>query len=316
LYCVVAREASRKVGDALTRQFEDDPTVRVVIEQRAGDRRGDSDRRVSSGVRSERLVERRRVIHDDGLRVAERRAAMGPSFRQFSLPRAARHREDQILLGTHLPRPFESIDDEAAARLALAHQAGDIRAFEGLYRLWFDRTYTFFSTVYASTAAVEEAVNIAFSQVFERLEHFSPAAGTIRKWLCRIVAELAFEIVHDDEAELAETRLLDRWVGEPDLDALTWLGDEDLVLLVRQLPTPQCEIVALSYVFGLDQGAIAEIVGVTPPEIEEMHERALRFMSGCLSSLSRRPGFSGRLPMLARRRYYPVTTRRKRALVA
>ncbi|MEA2495714.1 MAG: hypothetical protein QOJ29_3625 [Thermoleophilaceae bacterium] len=316
LYCIVACEAPRKVPEVLTRQFEDDPTVHVVIEQRTGDRRGGGDRRGRIGARPDGLAERRRVNHDDGLRIAERRAVMGPSFRQLSLPRAARRREHQIVVGTHLPRPFESIDDEAGARLALAHQAGDTRAFEGLYRLWFDRMYTFFSTVYPSTAAVEEAVNTAFSQVFERLEHFSPAAGIFRKWLCPIAAKLAFEIVHDDDAELAETRLIDRWIGEPDLDALAWLRDEDLVLLVRQLPTPQREVVALNYVFGLDRGAIAEIVDVTSLEIEEMHERALRFMSRCLTSLSRRPGFSGRLPMLERRRNYPVTTGRKRALVA
>jgi DNA-directed RNA polymerase specialized sigma24 family protein len=303
------------VGEALRRHFEDDPTVSVIAGRRADERR-ETDRRIGQAGRTPRLVERRRVTHPDGLRVAERRAVLGPSFRQLTLPRAARHHADSIVFGMHLPRPFESLDDVASARLALAHQAGDTRAFESIYRMWFDRTYTFFSTVFVAPADIEDAVNTAFARAFERLGDFMPIAGSFRKWYCAIVADLALEFIQGDDAELAETRLLDRWVGEADLDALQWLRDEDLILLVRQLPSPQREVVALNYVFSLDRDDIAEIVNSAPVEIDEMHDRALRFMSGCLTSLSRRPGFSGRLPMLARRRYYPVTTGRKRALVA
>jgi DNA-directed RNA polymerase specialized sigma24 family protein len=303
------------VGEALKRHFEDDPTVHVVVERRAAGRR-ESDRRNRVVARGLQLIERRRVVHTDGLRVAERRALLAPSFRQITLPRAARHHADSIEFGMHMPRPFESLDDVAAARLALMHQTGDTRAFESIYGMWFDRTYTFFSTVFMATADVEDAVNTAFARMFERLGEFTPIAGSFRKWLCGIVAELALAFIHGDDAEVAETRLLDRWVGEPDLDALAWMRDEDLVLLVRQLPSPQREVVALNYVFSLDRDAIAEIVDAAPVEVDEMHDRALRFMSGCLTSLSRRPGYSGRLPMLARRRYYPVTSGRKKALVA
>jgi sugar/nucleoside kinase (ribokinase family)/DNA-directed RNA polymerase specialized sigma24 family protein len=316
LYAVVAREAPRKVGEALRRRFEDDPTVTVVEESREADRRAGGDRRETPDLRGARLVERRNVVHADGLRVAERRTALGPSLRDFPLPRAARNREHQVVFGSHLPCSLAALEDVQAARLALVHQAGDTRSFEELYRLWFDRAYTFFTAVHSSPAAAEDAVNVAYARVFERLGEFAPSAGSFRRWFGAIVADLAFEAAHDDEAELAETRLLDRWIGDPDLEALTWMRDEDLIMLVRQLPSPQRETVALKYIFGLDDDVLAEIAQTTPSEIAELHDRALRFMSGCLTSLSRRPGFSGRLPMMERRRYYPVTTGRKRALVA
>jgi DNA-directed RNA polymerase specialized sigma24 family protein len=267
-------------------------------------------------ARAGRITERRVVRHTDGRRVAERRAVLGPCFRELPLPRGARGHEAEILFGSPLPQSAERADDIAAARLALAHQAGDPGAFEGLYHLWFDRLYTFFRTVHSHAQDVELAVNAAFGTAFAQLSDFTPAAGPFRVWLGQILADSALAGEADERTELAETRVLDRWVGPTDLEALAWLGDDELLVLIRQLPSPQREVVALHYVVGLTTEQVAAAVGATDLELGELHDRALRFMSGCLTSLSRRPGFSGRLPMLERRRYYPVTTGRKRALVA
>jgi DNA-directed RNA polymerase specialized sigma24 family protein len=316
VYCVVARGASRKVVDGLMRQFADDPTIEVVVDRRRTPRRAAEDRRRSMAGRGGRIVERRRVRHEAGRRVAERRAVLGPCFGQIELPRVARGHEDQIVFGTPLPQSVERLDEIEAARLALGHQAGDPRAFEALYGLWFDRAYTFFRTTHGQAQDVELAVNAAFYAVHERIGDYTPSSCEFRTWFARIVAEAALARVDAEHQDAAETRILDRWCGPTDLEALRWLGDDELLVLIRQLPSPQREVVALRYVFGLGTDEAASALDLPGADVDELHERALRFMSGCLTSLSRRPGFSGRLPMRERRRYYPVTTGRKRALVA
>jgi RNA polymerase sigma factor (sigma-70 family) len=316
LYCVVAGEAPRKVRDALARQYEDDPTVRVIVEQRVASRRQRPERRVNLAGGRARIFDRRAVRNPDGLRVADRRTVLGPSFRQLALPRAARGHQEKIVFGSPMPRTAAWGEDVASARLALDHQSGDTRAFESLYELWFDRTYTFMRTVTGHQEEIEEAVNVAFGRLFDRLGAFDPSALSFRVWLGAIVTEIALAAEHEIDGEQAEMRILDRWVGPADLEALSWLRDDELLVLLRQLPSPQREVVALGYIFGLDPQPVADIVGLVDDEVHEMHDRALRFMSGCLTSLSRRPGYSGRLPAVERRRYYPVTTGRKRALVA
>lgn len=315
LYCVVAREAPRKVAEALTRHVKNDPTVSVLIDQRDADRRSMADRRVS-GIRGVRIEERRKVRHPAGRRVADRRAVFGPPFRELGLPRAAHGHAQHITIGTRVPHSPDLEDDVIGARLALAHQAGDMRAFEGIYELWFDRVYTFFRTVHSQTEDVEQTVNSALTSAFERLGTFVPSLGAFRTWLGGVVADVAAAASAPEDPELADPRILDRWVGPADLDALTWLSDDELIVLIRQLPPTQREVVGLQYVFGLSVEQLRHALMISEAEVNELHDRGLRFMSGCLTSLSRRPGFSGRLPMVERRRYYPVTSRRKKALVA
>lgn len=244
LYCVVAREAPRKVVEALGRHFENDPTVSVVVDQRSDDRRASRDRRGAVGQRA-RITERRKVRHPAGRRVAERRAVLGPAFREVSLPRQARAHARHIVFGTRAVRSPEFEDDTAAARLALAHQSGDTRAFEDIYSLWFDRMYTMFRTVHTETEDVEDAVNAVFARAFEHMGGFIPSLGLFRTWLAAFAASIATSTVSDGEGELAEARMLDRWSGPPDLEALSWLRDEELILLIRQLPSPQREVISL-----------------------------------------------------------------------
>lgn len=315
VYCVVAAGAPRKLVEALKRQYEEDPTVTVVIDGRRRFRRSSEERRAAEGVRGDRITERRRVRHPDGRRVAERRTVLGPCFREIELPRAARGHENEILFGSRLEPSRERQDDVAAARLALAHQAGDGAAFEALFGMWFDRAYTYCRTVHARGADIELAVNAAFEEAYCRLSDFAPVDGSFREWFGRIVAGVCSSHSTNGHGP-ADTHTLDRWEGPVDLEALRWLGDDELLVLIRQLPAAQREVVALHYVFGLNVVQVAATLGDEELDVVANHDRAVRFMSGCLTALSRRPGFSGRLPMRERRRYYPVTSGRKQALAA
>lgn len=312
LYCIAAPGVPRKVVAALTRHFEGEPEMVVIEDRRVAERRL-VDRRGLAPARS-RIWDRRRVRGGAGLRVADRRTVLGPVFGEVVLPRIARGHAEALTFGARVGRSQDIEDDIAAARLALAHQGGETPAFQALYDLWFDRAFTYFRTVRAASEEVEEAVNDLFGLAFARLEGFEPDHVSYRAWLAGMATELGTR--WPQEAEELSDRMLERWNAPADPDALALLNDDELIVLMRHLPGVQHHVVALRYVLGLTDRELARVLDLEEEEIPDQHERALRLMSGCLSSLSRRPGFSGRLPMRERRRYYPVTAGRKRALVA
>jgi RNA polymerase sigma factor (sigma-70 family) len=320
IFCVVPRDMSRKAVDAVERVYAKDPLVEVLTEARTVDRRSGETRRdgAKSGPRSGRIVERRRVRSPDGLRVAERRAVLVPAFGEMALPRAARRFADRIeFYGRMGPAP-DWVEEAESARLALAHQSGDTRAFELLYKQWFDRTYTFFKLVHARPEDAEEALQLTFESAFEGLADYHHPTTSFRTWFARVVVQYARdEGAVDDEFDDGENRLLERWSGPPDMHALRWLRDSELLLLIGRLPSPQREVISLHYLFGLTPGQIADALECSQSEVAEMHDRGLRFMSGCVTSLSRRPGYySGRHHMSARTRSGPVILSRRLALAA
>jgi len=315
-YCVVPRDLTRKVAEALARMYADEPTIEVIVERRDGDRRMTAERRSGQRGARSRIVERRHVRNADGRRVAERRGVLVPSFGQMPLPRVARRYEDRIAFcGLIGPSPTW-VEEVESTRLALAHQTGDTRAFEALYMKWFDRTLTFSKVMHGNQEQAEEALQLAFVAAFGDLKDFQPSAMSFRTWLARHALGQAPPSMVEADHDEGDARLLERWAGPPDMQALRWLQDSEILVLIGRLPSPQREVVALHYVFAMSPGQIAELLACTADEVTDLHDRALRFMSGCVTSLSRRPGYSGRHPMRARPRNGVVTLSRKMALAA
>jgi hypothetical protein len=66
IYCVVPQELADELYDKLSKYYEDDPNVKVIIDRRKSDRRSGEDRR--AGEREDEVAELADVLPIDGRR--------------------------------------------------------------------------------------------------------------------------------------------------------------------------------------------------------------------------------------------------------
>jgi DNA-directed RNA polymerase specialized sigma24 family protein len=317
IYCVVPRDSGRRLAATLERIYSDDPGLEVIVERRTENRRRRVERR-GAGVFARRMPslrpDRRRIRNFDGRRIAERRGVLIPTTYDLPPSRGLRRHADQIQFFGRIEPIGDWVEDTAGARLATRIQAGDNAAFQEIYAAWFDRIYNFFRIVTRRPDDVEPAMQDAFLRLHASMADYDYLTS-FRTWLATTITP-AYEVDADWDWEDGDTRVLERWAGNADPSVLEWLADSELSVLVGRLPSPQREVVALHYVLGLSPMQVAEVLDRPVDEINDHHARALRFISGCVTSLSRRPGYSGRHPMLARRRPATVIRSRQRALAA
>ena len=78
-YCLVPHDLAPKVARLLERSWRDDPTIAVVIERRAHERRTSGElREAALLLRPAIVTDRRRIRYPEGRRIAERRAILVP----------------------------------------------------------------------------------------------------------------------------------------------------------------------------------------------------------------------------------------------
>jgi hypothetical protein len=79
IYCVVPEELADELYPKLSKYYEDDPNVKVIIDRRKGDRRALSDRRTGEREEPEPVVE---ALPADGRRAQRdrRRARISGDF--------------------------------------------------------------------------------------------------------------------------------------------------------------------------------------------------------------------------------------------
>jgi RNA polymerase sigma-70 factor (ECF subfamily) len=316
VYCVVPRESAAKLYGTLQRFYAEDASVEVVIEGRNSERRVPAERRRGGTPLRARLVERRRIQNPEGRRLADRRAVTVPALTDPPLPRAARRHAAELTFVAPMKDGSMRAHDLAVGRLALRIQGGDAAAFEDLYKTHFDSVYSYLRLALANAEDIEHALQDVFGHVLGCLNEFDPGHEPFRAWLGGLLFEFSCQEIalEAEPVDEDDTPLPDRWAGAHDLSVLDWLTDHDLLLLIGRLPAMQREVMALHYLFSLNSTQIAAIVGRAPDEIDKLHGRALRFMAGCLTSLGRRPGYSGRHPMRARVHCDGVTRQRQLAL--
>lgn len=313
IYCVVPRDVAVKAFGTLERHFGQDSQVELVVDARDGERRRSHERRVSNegpllGGLSFR--ERRRIRHEAGRRVADRRAVLFPHLRTPELPRHARRYADSLSFVARVEPSRQASEDAELLRAAIRVQGGENEAFEHLYMRLFDRVYGHLRLTHATATDVEELLQSVFACVFEGLPDQDLDAGPIRTWVGQVVFDCSYVPI----PELEEFRVSGRFTPDHDLQVLDWLSDHDLLTLVERLSPLQRQVIGLHYLLGLKTGEVAAIARRTAYEVDDVHSAALSFMGGCLTSLGRRPGYSGRHPMSAPRRHPVVSRARSLAL--
>lgn len=292
-YCVVPFDLAPKLHERLREHFADDPTVEVVVELRAADRRSVADRR--AGESAERPGERRRIRAESGRRVSERRApvldaAIPP------LPRLARRYADRLTFVERLAPGALQSEDTDTARLVTRFQGGESEVFSTIYLRYFDRVFSYLRTLLHDAHSAEDLAQEVFTRVLVNLPAYERRRQPFRGWLFTIARNQAMtELRARGRLQPESPAQLDRRreeEGEPEraaLEVISWLSDSELLLFVERLPITQREVILLRFMLGLSHAEIAEALGLTPVNVRKLQHRGLAFLRKRLTAIGRAP---------------------------
>ena len=321
-YCLVPRDLAARVYDALCRHFADDPSIEVVIERRGSDRREIQSRRARELPVG---AERRKIRSVAGRRVGERRGSLvqviSPTADQ--LPRRARSAAPRLAFVELVKPSAQQLEDEEARRLVVAFQGGDQGAFEELYLRYFNHVYTYLRVLFRDDVhEAEDLTQQAFTNVFAALDRYELRKQPFRAWLFVIVRNLAFsQLDRRNRSEPVDpAELTSRHEGstpeEPNLDAVDWISDRELFMLVARLPLSQRQVLVMRHMLDLSTKDIARLLERTPADVRTLEHRGRRFLEQRLTALGRAPtGRRARLQWRGRVRFLPVARARRHALV-
>jgi RNA polymerase sigma-70 factor (ECF subfamily) len=318
-YCLIPDELAGKLHDPLRRHFRDDPSVEVVVERRAQDRRRSEGRRRVDGLFAEGAPvteeeeggevppeeaedappegadERRQIRAVAGRRIGERRARQVP-IEPPGLPRAARRHSERIVFVERIEPATERKEDRDTARLVVAYQAGDRDAYGVIYKRYFERVYGYMRVLFRDHYEAEDATSEAFDQALEALPDYERREQPFRAWLFAIARNSAVarlrklrRIEPTDPAKLDRRREEEGVQQGDELPVLDWITDRDLSLFVGRLPLPQRQVLVLRYLLDLDFAQISTLLNRTNEDVRQLQLRALRFLEERLRAVGRAP---------------------------
>jgi len=179
-------------------------------------------------------------------------------------------------------QPLPSWDDDVrtdADERALADRirAGDMDAFEALYRSYWERLYAFAFRYMRSKEDAEEIVQEVFLRIWRGRAHWVPARA-VRNYLYLAVRNSA----RDRWERAAVAR---RWrVGQQEtaVEVQSNLEAADLVAAVEralaELPSKRSAVCKLRLINGLSYAQIAERLGICEKTVETQLARGLKFL--------------------------------------
>jgi RNA polymerase sigma-70 factor (ECF subfamily) len=303
---VVPEKLAAQLYDLLRSHFRDEPSVEVIVEARARDRRSGGERRASEPPAGDAArAERRQIRARAGRRVGERRAMLAPTLAP-ELPRKVRRYADQIAFVERVEPAAEQLEDRDTARLVARIQAGESDLFALLYMRYFDRVYGYLRLILRNAAEAEDAAQQVFLKVLEALPQYERRGTPFRAWLFIIVRIFALNYLRSaGRLELRDPVELDRQREEPIDDAvarqaLTWIADRDLLLFIERLPLAQRQVLMLRYALDLTPREVAQVLDRTPGDVRILQHRALHFLNERLTALGRAPQRRG--PRISMRR--------------
>jgi RNA polymerase sigma-70 factor (ECF subfamily) len=279
-YCIVPRHLADELHDALRDFYRDDPSVQVIVEQRRRDRRAGADRRqAKDAVPGE---DRRRVRAHTGRRVDQRRASL-VAIEAPGLPEFVREHAEELEFVERLEPSTVALEDADTARLVARLQAGERGLFNHLYLRYFDRVYAYLRLTLQDTHEAEDAAQDVFIRILEALPGYERREVPFRAWLFRIVRNTAINRIRQRQRLTVEApeEMANR--GEErdaatSPDSLDWLGDQQLMALIEQLPLAQRQVIVLRYMLELRAVEIATVLDRSPQAIRQLHHRAMRFL--------------------------------------
>jgi RNA polymerase sigma-70 factor (ECF subfamily) len=293
IYCVVPWELADELHEELRAHFNSDPNIDVVVERRRRERRSGTQRRETE---LDAVRDHRKIRNAEGRRVGDRRAPVA-AIDPPTLPKRVRPHVDRLTFVERLEPSDQHHEDLDTARLVTRHQAGDKETFAEIYMRYFDRVYSYLRMALDDEHAAEDTTQHVFMKVMEALPRYERRTQPFRAWLFTIVRNEAIRHLEKrnrveltDPVELT-ARHEDASTAAPAeaLDALTWVSDREILILIERLPIAQRQVLMLRYMMDLTSADIAAVLGRSSEDVRTLQSRALRFLEQRLTALGRAP---------------------------
>lgn len=194
------------------------------------------------------------------------------------------------------------LEDAEAASLVAGIQEGRGDLFADLYRLYFDRVYTYMRMMLRDSHEAEDATQQVFLDVLKGLSRYESRKRPFRAWLFIVARNHAIKRLRRSRRE--EPRPTEE-IGEPngtdeefERNALGWITDKDMLVFIDRLPLAQRQVLTLRYMLGFSTAEISEVLERSPEAVRMQQSRALAFLRKRLTAVGRAPRRSGRAPAL------------------
>jgi RNA polymerase sigma-70 factor (ECF subfamily) len=163
-----------------------------------------------------------------------------------------------------LPDQRQTIDEAA---LASRIRAGDRDALGELYDLCASEAMGVAVRVLRDRSTAEDVVHDAFVAVWQKIDRFDPARGTLRAWVMTITRNRAVDRVRGRRPSIdvveADAQSLLRTGPNPTWDqAVARISAGELRGVMATLPTEQREAIELAYFGGRTYREVAQLTGV------------------------------------------------------
>ena len=163
-------------------------------------------------------------------------------------------------------------------------EAGDVGAFDRLYRRYAPTAYGLAYRITGHQAIAQDVVHDAFLAIWRAPEGFDPTRGAFRSYFLSLVHHRAVDAIRREErlrARQERAANLEPVEGE---DPAESVADEDLVVRRRRevraalagLPLDQRRVLEMSYFDGMTQSRIAETLGIPLGTVKTRTFAALR----------------------------------------
>lgn len=156
-------------------------------------------------------------------------------------------------------------------------RAGDMDAFEEMYRAYWERLYAFAFRYLHSKEDAEEVTQEVFLRIWRARAHWVPA-GAVRNYLYLAVRNSARD-------RLERAAVAHRWrisQREPAPEVQADLEAADFAAAVEralaELPAKRAEVCKLRLIAGLSYAQIAQRLGICEKTVETQLARGLRFL--------------------------------------
>jgi RNA polymerase sigma-70 factor (ECF subfamily) len=139
--------------------------------------------------------------------------------------------------------------------------AGDLHAFETLYRRYFPRLTRFLDRIMRRPHLVEEAINDTMLVVWQKADTFNGSCK-VSTWIFAIAYRKALAAIHalDDPVECDLEACQDEALHDPWNEVLHQESQKILWRSLDALTVDQRAVVVLTYYHGLGYGEIADIM--------------------------------------------------------
>jgi RNA polymerase sigma-70 factor, ECF subfamily len=147
--------------------------------------------------------------------------------------------------------------------------------FDALYRAARDDVFGYVATLLHDRGAAEDVTALAFERAFRKRKSFNPARGSERAWLFGIARNAALDELRRGRRSAALTSEPEAVDPAPDEQLERTLRRAALRTALAELGARDRELIALKFHAGLDNGEIADVLGVSVTNAGTRLHRAL-----------------------------------------